>query len=166
MTPPLGITQAAAVVSHWPWAQEISTSWLFPFFETLHVFGLATVIGSIALVDLRLLSLVNRNQAVTRLSEEVLPWTWGGFALAIVTGGLIFMGGADHYVRNTAFQLKMLLLLLAGANMLAFHLVAWRNVGRWDCDPNPPLAAKIAGALSLLFWICVVAAGRWIAFVH
>ena len=160
------IADAARALSNWSWAQTISSTWLFPFFETLHVFGLTALLGSIALVDLRLLGLVNRNHAVTALSEEVLPWTWGGFVLAMGSGVLIFMGGADHYVSNAAFQLKMLLLVLAGANMAVFHLVAWRSVGRWDNDASAPIAARIAGALSLLFWIGVVACGRWIAFVH
>jgi len=148
-----------------PWAQAISGSWMFPFLESLHVVGLAVLIGSIALLDLRLLGLTGRTWTVTRLTRETLRWTWGGFALAIITGVLMFCGAADLYVANPAFLVKMVLLLLAGANMLAFHLFAWKSVQRWDEGADTILAAKVAGGLSLLFWAAVVVAGRAIAFV-
>jgi hypothetical protein len=60
--------------------------------------------------------------------------------------------------------MKMLLLVAAGLNMLIFHFVTHKSVANWDSDTPTPLAAKVAGGLSLLFWIGVVAYGRWIGF--
>lgn len=147
-----------------PLPQAISGSWLFAFFESLHVVGLAILIGSIALLDLRLLGLALKVQPVTKIARDILPWSWAGFCIVLMTGVLIFMGAADSYVMNAAFQVKMALLALAGVNMAVFHLFAWRTVGAWDSGVATTPAAKIAGGLSLLFWVGVVAGGRLIAF--
>jgi hypothetical protein len=75
-------------------------------------------------------------------------------------------GQAGEYITNPAFQLKLLLIVLAGVNMAVFHLIPWRTVGSWDAGTEAPIAARVAGALSLALWIGVIAAGRWIAFTH
>lgn len=139
---------------------------LFPLIECTHVLAFSFVVGTIAMVDLRLLGFSHRRYAVTRLTTELLPWTWGGFVVAIITGGLLFSSAAIKYVGNRPFQLKMLFLLLAGLNMLVFHLVTERSIHHWDEHPSPPISAKLAGGLSLLFWFCVIAFGRWIGFTE
>jgi uncharacterized membrane protein len=156
----------ANAISDSPFAQEIAGSWLFPFFETLHVFALVTVLGTIAIVDWRLLGFANRDYSVSVLSRQALPWTWGGFVLAVVSGLLLFVGQVGEYITNPAFLTKMALLVLAGLNMAAFHFIPWKTVGAWDRQAMPPVAARVAGALSLVFWIGVIACGRWIAFTH
>ena len=67
------------------------STWMFPTIETLHVIGLVTVLGMIAIVDLRLIGVSSRALAVTKLSKDTLPWVWGAFALAAITGGLLFI---------------------------------------------------------------------------
>ena len=160
------LTEATDALSQTDWAQQIAGSWLFPFFETIHVFSIVAVLGTIALVDWRLVGFASRDHSVTILSRQTLPWTWVGFALAVISGAFMFVGQATEYATNPAFQLKLLLILLAGLNMLAFHFLIWKSVGHWDTHAPPPVAARIAGGLSLLFWIGVVACGRWIAFTH
>jgi hypothetical protein len=76
------------------------------------------------------------------------------------------VGQAGEYLTNPAFQLKLLLMVMAGINMAAFHLIPWQSVSRWDAGAPPPVAARVAGALSLALWIGVIACGRWIAFTH
>lgn len=160
------LSDAATAISDSPWAQEIAGTWLFPVFETLHVFALIAVLGTIAIVDWRLIGFSRRDRSVAALSRQALPWTWGGFSLAVVSGVLLFVGQAGEYITNPAFLAKMVLLALAGLNMAAFHLIPWKTVAAWDRQAMPPPAARLAGALSLTFWIGVVACGRWIAFTH
>jgi hypothetical protein len=138
--------------------------WLFPIVETFHVLALATVFGSIAMVDLRLLGLSSRNRAVSKLSEEVLPWTWVAFLVAALSGSLLFISKAESYWFNTQFQLKFLCMLLAGLNMLAFQFGIYRRVAQWDSSLPAPLAARFAGAASLCLWLAVIVFGRWIGF--
>ena len=140
------------------------STWAFPTIESIHVFFLVIVVGSIAIVDLRLVGVASRNRSVSRLSNDVLPLTWGAFVGAMITGGLLFSSKATHYLANGPFRFKMILLALAGLNMLIFHFMTYRDVERWDNDPVTPKAARLAGLLSLAFWIGVVALGRWIGF--
>jgi uncharacterized membrane protein len=162
----MNLIDLANAVSQTTWAQDIAGSWMFPLLETLHVFSLIAVLGTVALVDWRLIGFANRAYSVTTLSRQALPWTWGGFVVAVVSGALMTVGQAGEYITNPAFQLKLALMVLAGLNMAAFHLVPWRTVGAWDTGAPPPAAARAAGLLSLTLWIGVIACGRWIAFTH
>ena len=141
-----------------------SSSWAFPTIETIHVIAIVTVVGSILIVDLRLLGLASNESRVTELSNDTLPWTWGAFALAMISGSLLFISKATTYMVNPYFLWKMVLILLAGVNMGVFHLFTWRTVKLWDTHPSAPLAAKIAGGLSLGFWVAVVFVARAIGF--
>lgn len=140
------------------------SAWAFPTLESIHVIALVTVVGTIAITDLRLLGLASRKVAVTVVSSETLPFVWGAFALAAATGLLLFTSKASSYAVNPYFQLKMLFLMIAGLNMAVFHVFTWRSVHLWDTDSSLPTAAKVAGGTSLLFWIMVVFFGRVIGF--
>jgi hypothetical protein len=138
--------------------------WLFPNVETIHVLSLALVFGSIIMVDMRLLGVTSRSSAVSKLSAEVLPYTWVAFACAVITGTLMFMSKAHVYFYNLQFQLKFLLMALAGVNMAIFHFGVYRHVIDWDLRLPPPMGARIAGGLSILLWAGVIFFGRWIGF--
>ena len=135
-----------------------------PFVEAIHVLAVAVVFGSILIVDLRLLGFPNVKRAYTRVSGELLGLTWTGFGVAVVTGALMFAPNAITYYNNTAFRLKLLALLAAGINMAIFQFITERGVSAWDKDRAAPTAAKLAGLLSILLWITVIALGRWIGF--
>ena len=148
-----------------PIAETIRTSSLaFPWLESAHVLAIALVLGTIAIVDLRLLGLASVQRPVTALIRQVLPITWIAFTVAVITGGAMFLSNADTYIHNTPFLVKMGLLALAGLNMVVFHLVTYRGVGQWDASPRTPPGARAAGAISISVWIAVVAFGRWIGF--
>jgi hypothetical protein len=147
-----------------PFSVAIAESiWLFPILESLHVLALAIVVGSIGMIDVRLLGLASRKRAVTELTRTVLPWTWMAFGVTLLVGLLLFCSKATTYYVNVPFRIKLVCLALAGTNMLTFHLITARGIANWDRG-TPPLPAKLAGAFSLTLWIAVVAAGRWIGF--
>ena len=153
-------------IQAWPFSQAVRESpWLFPTLESVHVVAITLVVGSIMIVDLRLLGITSNKKPVSELATEVLPWTWGLFALAAASGIGMFISKAPEYFDNLPFRIKMALMALAGANMLIFHLTAYRSVHLWDRDAPTLIAAKVAAGLSLGFWVGVVTAGRWIAFV-
>jgi Family of unknown function (DUF6644) len=149
-------TPVAMTVAQNPWA--------FPTIESMHVLAITFVVGSIAIVDLRLLGLAGRDQKITRMTSEILPWTWGVFGIAVIAGSLMFSSNAVKYFDNVAFRMKFTLMLLAGVNMMAFQFITFRSVAKWDETAATPLAVKLAGAFSLLLWIGVVACGRWIGY--
>jgi len=158
----LSVAEALTALETLPISAYIGESWWFPFLESIHVVTAAFLVGSIAMVDLRLLGLAALGQPVGRLTKEVLPWTWGACTLSLLTGFGLFATRATHYAGNIAFQLKMALLVLAAVNMAVFHLSTSRRIAQWDTEGTPPLASRAAGASSLLFWIGVILAGRWI----
>ncbi len=141
------------------------SEWLFPTIETIHVLALTLVIGSIAMLDLRLLGVSNRDRGVMQFAEDTLPWTWSAFVVAAISGALMFVSAATTYYDNVPFRIKIVLLALAGCNMAVFHMTAYRAVHNWNFTLPTPRAARISGSLSLIFWISVVVAGRWIGFV-
>ncbi len=137
---------------------------LFPLIESVHVLTICLVVGSILVVDLRLLGLASTTRSVTSITRGVLPLTWGAFVVAVGSGGLMFISNATKYLDNGFFIAKLVLIGVAGLNMLVFHFLSARNLPRWEKDARPPLAARLAGALSIALWIAVVACGRWIGF--
>lgn len=136
----------------------------FALIECVHVLAITFVVGTVAMVDLRLLGVASRTRAVSQLTKEILPWTWGGFVVAVITGFLMFSSAAVKYFDNVPFRLKFVIMILAGINMLVFHAATQRSIGHWDEHASPPLGAKVAGGLSVLCWLGVIAAGRWIGF--
>ena len=138
---------------------------LFPWLESIHVLAIVLVVGSIVTVDLRLLGWASRERAVSRVTAEVLPITWIAFAAAVITGVLMFCAKATTYGPNVFFLLKMGFLAMAGCNMAFFHKFTNRNVEDWGAEnPATPQGAKVAGAVSLVLWVCIVVFGRWIGF--
>ncbi len=145
-------------------AYVASSTWAFPTLESVHVVAIVTVIGTILVMDLRLLGVASTASAVTRMSDDTLRWTWGAFVVAMITGGLLFTAKATDYTVNPFFFWKMAMIFIAGVNMAVFHLFTWRSVKTWDRDSAVPPAGRIAGGLSLFFWIVVVFLGRAIGF--
>jgi hypothetical protein len=141
-----------------------SSAHAMPWVNAAHVLCVTLVFGSILVVDLRLMGLVDRARAVTRISQEMLRLTWAAFAGAVLSGALFFAANATTYWFNISFRLKMLAILLAGMNMLMFQYITFRDVAAWDLNAPTPRAAKLAGALSILLWISVIVLGRVIGF--
>ena len=140
-----------------------NSSYWFPSLEAVHVIALSLMLGTITVVDLRLLGLASNGRSAWRVSSEVLKWTWLGFAVVVLSGFVMFTTNARVYAHNTAFLIKLALLVLAGINMAIFHLTAERTIDRWDRQAAPPIG-KAAAVLSLMLWVAVVFAGRVIGF--
>ncbi len=137
---------------------------LFPWIESVHVLAFVIVIGTISIVDLRLLGIASTDRPVQRMLHDVLPLTWGAFAVAALAGSLLFSSNAVNYAHNVFFRTKFALLALAGINMAVFHLIGSRDMEKWDAGKVTPWSAKAAGAVSLALWIGVVVCGRWTGF--
>ncbi len=138
---------------------------LFPALESLHVIAITLVVGTIAVVDFRLIGVSSHRRSTNQLIHELLPFTWAAFALAVVTGVLLFTSKSIDYAANIAFLCKLAVLALAGVNMAIFHLGVHRRIASWDLAPTPPLAARMAGLLSLILWTAAIVLGRWIGFL-
>jgi len=149
----------------WPVSVGIrESSWMFPAFESVHVIAITLVVGSVMVVDLRVLGLASRSERVTELSEAILPWTWGAFVVALISGFFMFAAKAHTYFGNLSFQTKLVLMAAAFLNMLMFHFIPYRSVQSWNDGAPAPTLAKLACGMSLILWVSIVLMGRWIGF--
>jgi len=138
--------------------------WAFPTFETIHVFALVTVFGTIAVMDMRMIGLASRGRAMTEVSRDTLTLTWTAFVVAAITGTLLFCSKAGSYMVNPWFLSKMSLMAVAGLNMFIFHFFPWKNVKNFDTARVIPGNVRLAGFISLLLWITIICCGRMIGF--
>jgi hypothetical protein len=146
-------------------ANAIRTSiWMYPAFESTHYVGIALLVGGIMVIDLRLLGFAQRLPIAAVMG--LLPWVFAGFLINLVTGTLMFIYGATSYGMNWLFWYKMGLILVAGGNALLFKLVAMRAGGEWMRSGKVPVAVKTIATLSLVLWVSVTAAGRFMAYVY
>jgi hypothetical protein len=138
--------------------------WMFPTILTAHVLGTVLLAGTVSVLDLRLLGRGMRRQAVSDMAEQLLPWTWTGFAMVAASGIFLLTVQAVKAYSSTTFWTKIALLAVAGLNMAFFHFNVYRSVKIWDKAPVPPLAARVAGGLSLILWIAIIAAGHMLPY--
>lgn len=143
------------------WMRE--ALWAYPAVEALHILALAIVVGSIVMVDLRLLGL-SREVSAARLARHTLPWTVAAFLLAMGTGLLMFTAHAEDFIANRVFILKMGLILAAGVNAALLHTGALRTVAQWDTGVPPPPRVRLGAGLSIVLWVGVIACGRLLAY--
>lgn len=139
---------------------------IFPIIETVHVISITLGVGTIAIVDLRLLGLVLPKEKITDVVGQVEPLAWWGFALMFGSGLLLFMSEAERCYGNPAFRLKLILLVFAGINPLLFHTTVYRRVDDWDADVRAPWPGRIIAVLSLALWAAIIVSGRAIAYFN
>jgi len=136
----------------------IKQSWVFPVVQSVHIIGLLLLVGTISLVDFRLLGMAMRNLSVEELASRLAPWTTRALLTVLITGPLLFSSDLSRYLKNPAFVLKMVLLAVA----LASHFTIHRKMVLGDSRMKPS-TRKWAAVLSLILWSSVVLAGRAIA---
>lgn len=138
-------------------------TWLYPIVEILHIAGFVILVGAAVYFDLRLLGL-SRQLPVEGLEHHLLRWARGALLVVAPTGFLMFAAHATEFAGNPAFRLKLVLLLAAGLNALAFHRGVFRRVAGWNVAVRAPAVARLAAVLSLALWAGVICCGRLIAY--
>ncbi len=137
--------------------------WTWPIAETLHFFGLCLLLGALLVIDLRLLGF---NRLLPAISvHDLLPIVYWGFGINLATGLLFYVGDPHRYTPNIAFQLKMLLVVLAGLNALYYEIKIAPQLASLNDSAAIPTNVKTVGALSLVFWFGVLSYGRLIPYL-
>jgi hypothetical protein len=139
---------------------------VFPVIETFHVLAITLIAGTIVTVDLRVGGLIFRDQPLSRITRALLPYTWYGFVIMVVTGLPLFAAEAAKLYGNPAFRVKLLLLGLAGLNALLFHLTVYGRLHEQYQHSAAPLPARMFAAVSAVLWSGVIVSGRLIAVFH
>lgn len=147
-----------------PLAQHIGATWWFPLMESVHVVSVTLMFGAILMLDLRVLGLAAIRYPARTMTRELVPWSAAALGIASVTGIAMFITRASAHAVNPAFQIKMLLLVLAGLNVAVFHLMVFpRHIDLSAEDVAPAL--RLVAASSIALWIGVMLAGRWIGHI-
>lgn len=136
------------------------SSWLFAFIEVFHLLGLTLLLGSIIVVNLRLLGLGSTRETLAHVAEDTMPWLWVGLLLTIPSGLCMFTAEALKCYENPPFFIKMGLLLLA----LIFTFTLHRRLTRADENSVSRIWRTLGACISLALWFGVGLAGRAIAF--
>ena len=145
-----------------PVATFMRTAWGWPVVESVHFMGLTLLFGTIAAWDLRLLGMAKRVPIAA--FHRLVPFAILGFTINAATGSLFLMTEPDQYLYNPAFHFKLLFIGLAGLNVLVFYVTMFRRVSALSADADAPVAARVAGAVSLCLWTAVIICGRLITF--
>jgi uncharacterized membrane protein len=131
------------------------TSWTAAALEIVHYFSMFILVGSMVIVDFRVLGLVGRRQDATELAGRLFPWIWISFALNFLSGFLMFAGSATSYYRNDVFYDKVVVIVLA----IVTNTIVQQRVSRWNRLPAMPASAKVLAAVSIVLWIGAIIAG-------
>lgn len=160
-----------SIMSLCQWLQDtsIGTSiresiWTFPIIETTHVLGLSISVGLLMVSDLRLMGYIMKRRPVTEVYEQIKPWMFIGFTIMFITGIFLFWCQAVKAYSSIFFRAKVILLVLAGINALIFERGIYRKVDKWDNALVPPMEARLAGWVSLIFWVAIITCGRTMAY--
>jgi hypothetical protein len=132
--------------------------------ESVHVLTLCLFLGLVVIIDLRLLGMIMLKTPASEVVGRLEPWSLAGFIVMVISGALLFYAIPVKAYLNIFFRLKMVFLVLAGANTWVFHRTSFRRMNEWDLDPVPPWRARLTGGVSLFLWAAIVVAGRMIAY--
>ena len=146
---------------------QIGATWIFPLLESIHVLSVVVFFASILTIHLKLLGITPKRYSLESLYKELLPWAWLTFLVACLTGLGLFISRPGAYAENPAFLTKIGLLLAAGINLLIFQSKS--ETPRASMPPE--LRSKLATAnpqacLSVMIWVSVIFAGRWVGHIN
>jgi hypothetical protein len=147
-----------------PWSIALHESlYMYAITESTHVLSIMLFVGTIAMVDLRLLGISYIKVPVSQMLSKMLPWTVAGFVLLVITGGMLFLAIPIRTYHSIWFRLKCLVILIAAVNIAIFTFKVERDKAAWDLG-EVPRKAKVCAAISLCAWACVIVFGRLIAY--
>jgi hypothetical protein len=148
-----------------PWSIALHESrYAFLVVLTIHVLTLSVFVGTALMIDLRLLGVTMMRVPASQVIARLVPWSAAGLILMMTSGALLFYAAPLVRYQNVFFRMKMATLVLALLNAWLFHRTVYRRIDDWDRDTVPPWHARLAGGLSLVLWVVIIAAGRMMAY--
>lgn len=156
----VGLEDLFERLEHVSWVKTISeTGWMYSTFSVIHYFTIFVMVGTIVLVDLRVLGLAGRRQNLRVMAAQLFPWMWASFGLAVLSGFIEFSTGAGDFFPDKVFRTKMVVILLA----VIFAAIVQRGIPKWGELPSVPWSGKALALVSLLLWLGAILAGVEIA---
>lgn len=149
-----------------PLSQAIkATSWIIPIVQIIHILCIAVLFTSMLMLGARLLGVAGRRHSIDSFASRFLPWMWWTLPVMLLTGATLVIAEPDRDLQNTAFYLKMSLLITVCAITLFFQRVSKSSPGVWESSPGRRTQARVIGLTSILLWTSIILCGRMIAYV-
>jgi hypothetical protein len=140
------------------------TLWVIPTLQTVHILAVAIVLSSVAMVELRLMGWAGTRTTMPETAQRYVPWVWGALVVLVLSGTILIIGEPERELTNLSFQVKMALLVCAITLTACFQYSVGRGVKYWTDAPHRA-GAKVLGLLTLVTWMAIAVAGRWIAYM-
>lgn len=135
------------------WIKTLDTTgWLYASVSAAHYLGIFWCIGSMAVVDLRVMGVAVRERNAAELASQLFPWAWTAFGLAMVSGFLMFATDAEDWAPSRVFHIKLTLITLS----VIFALIVQRSVPKWSANGEIPQLGKIIAFIALILWIATI----------
>ncbi len=143
-----------------------SVSWVVPTVQTIHILCVALIVTHSAMLDLRLIGIAGKGRSIARMTRDAMPWIWNALKVLAATGTILIIAEPARELTNAAFWLKMSLLVVG----IALTALVQRGVGKnedyWESSASRRRVASVVATVSILVWVCVASAGRWIGYVQ
>jgi hypothetical protein len=150
-------------LSNTPVSLKIQTVlWIIPAVQTVHIMSVSFVMCSMAMLDLRLMGIAGKRQSISHMVNRFVPWVWRVLLILLATGAILTVGEPERELLNWAFRTKMAMVATVSLITLLVQQMNKREDGFWE---KRRVAATMVGVVSLLLWVAIVTAGRWIAYV-
>jgi hypothetical protein len=164
------MTYSVRVFCEWLGATALSTTiktveWLIPTIQTIHILSISVVMGGAVVMDLRVLGVISRNQPLAAVAHRFLPWVWGGLIVLFLSGSTLIIAEPGRSLPNPAFLVKMSLLAVVVVLTLAFQRSLRNDERFWEKSTSRRISVRVLATTSLVFWVGIVFAGRWIAYI-
>ena len=135
------------------WVKTLgSTGWMYSSVSVIHYLTMFWFIGSMAVVDLRVMGVAARKRNLSELAAQIFPWAWTGMALAIISGFLMFATAAGDWAPDPVFHVKLIMIALS----IGFAILVQVFTPKWAAAPEIPAWAKVVAAIALLLWILTI----------
>jgi hypothetical protein len=140
--------------------------WVIPTIQSIHIIGIAVVLGSMFMIYLRILGWAGMDQTLRQTTSRFGPWVTGGLYLMLVTGVLMVIGEPVRELVTFSFWLKMFLVAVSTLFAVAFQLSLRKHEQRWEETLIKRRSIQGLAILTFLIWVCIIILGRLIAYDH
>jgi hypothetical protein len=143
-----------------------SVSWIIPTVQTIHILCVAIIVTYSAMLDLRLMGVAGKGRSIARMTHDAMPWIWSALTALATTGTILIIAEPARELTNAAFWLKMSLLAVGVFLTILVQRGVGKDEGYWESSVSRRRMARFVAAVSILLWIAVVSAGRWIGYIQ
>ena len=137
-----------------------------PIVQTIHILSVTVLMASVVFVNLRVLGLAVPSQQLPEMLRRLMPWTWMALLLLLLSGSVFVLALPNRYLHNPVLGIKISMLIPAVILAVVFARLGRREDNYWDASRSRRRGAKAMASVSLLLWVTVVLAGRWVAYAE